>query len=216
MGLFLQRRARRRPRRNEEPPRRQGREPARDGFARAARASGLHHHHRGLHALLRQRQNLSGRPRRPSRRSGRGSRPPDRARIRRRGQSAAPLGAVRRARVDARHDGHRSQPWAQRQLGRDPGENLRRRAFRLRLLSPLHSDVFQRRARRRRPQFRGHPRALQGRQGLCARHRPQRRRLARGHRRLQGQGRSRRPASRSRRTRAISCGARSAPCSRPG
>ncbi len=143
-------------------------------------------------------------------------RPPDRADIRRRGQSAPGLGAVGRARLDARHDGHRAQPRAERRLGRNSGENVERRALRLRLLSPLHSDVFQRRARRRRPQFRGHPRAVQGGQGLRARHRSRRRRLARDHRRLQSEGDRRDRQAVPARRRATSCGARSAPCSRPG
>ena len=51
-----------------EPARRQGREPRRDGESRPAGAARLHHHHRGLHPLLRQRAALSGRPRRAGRR----------------------------------------------------------------------------------------------------------------------------------------------------
>ena len=50
----------------------------------------------------------------------------------------------------------------------------RRRALRLRQLSPLHHDVFRRRARRRAPPLRGGARRLQGAQGLHARHRPRR------------------------------------------
>ncbi len=157
--------------------------------SRPAGASRLHHHHRGLHLLLRQRQDLSARSRGAGRRRGRRGRPPDRPRLRRRGQSAAGLGALGRARLDAGHDGHRPQPRPERRIGRDARQDVRRRALRLRQLSPLHPDVFERRARRRQPQLRGHPRALQGRQGLHARHRPQGRRLAQGHRRIQGQGR---------------------------
>ena len=38
---------------DEEPARRQGRQPGRDGEHRPARAGRVHHHHRGLHLLLR-------------------------------------------------------------------------------------------------------------------------------------------------------------------
>ena len=56
MGLHLRRRQGGGPLRHEGPARRQGRQPRRDGQPRPAGAAGLHHHHRGLHALLRQRQ----------------------------------------------------------------------------------------------------------------------------------------------------------------
>ena len=49
--------------RHARPARRQGRGPRRDGQSRPAGAARLHHHHRGLHALLRQRQHVSGGPR---------------------------------------------------------------------------------------------------------------------------------------------------------
>ena len=62
MGLQLRRRQRRGPRRDEEPAGRQGRQPGRDEQSRPAGAAGLHHHHRGLHLFLRQRQDLSRRP----------------------------------------------------------------------------------------------------------------------------------------------------------
>ena len=52
-------------------------------------------------------------------------------RIRRPGQPAPGLGALRRPRLDARHDGHRPQPRAQRRRGRNAGENFGRRPFRL-------------------------------------------------------------------------------------
>ena len=44
---------------------------------------------------------------------------------------------------------------------RGAGEAIRRPALRLRLLPPLHPDVFQRGARHRASQFRGHPRGPQ-------------------------------------------------------
>ena len=134
----------------------------------------------------------------------------------RRGQSAARLGALGRARLDARHDGHRPQSRAERRLGRNSGENLERRAFRLQLVPPLHSDVFECRSRHRRPQFRGHPRAIQGHQRLRARHRLKSRRLALRHCGLQSESRGRDRQAVSRKRRAISSGARSARCSHPG
>ena len=59
-----------------------------------------------------------------------------------------------------------------------PGRAHRRRALRLRQLSPLHPDVRQRRARRRASPFRGAARAPQGRPRRRPRHRARRRRLA--------------------------------------
>ena len=61
LGLSLRRRQGRRQGRHAQSARRQGRGPRRDGQSRPAGAARLHHHHRGLHPLLRQRQYLSGR-----------------------------------------------------------------------------------------------------------------------------------------------------------
>ena len=113
------------------------------------------------------------------------------ATLRRRDIAAARLGALRRARLDARHDGHHPQPRPQRRDGEGPRRQVRQRALRLRQLSPLHPDVRRRRARRRSRRVRGHPRQPQEPQRLLARHRPRRRRLAGGDRRLQGGGRAR-------------------------
>ncbi len=55
----------------------------------------------------------------------------DRQDVRRRGQSAAGVGAFRRARLDARHDGYRAQPRPQRRDGGGAGRALRRQALRL-------------------------------------------------------------------------------------
>ena len=46
-------------------------------------------------------------------------------------QSAAGLGALRRPRLDAGHDGHRAQSRPQRRDGRGAGEKIRRPALRL-------------------------------------------------------------------------------------
>jgi hypothetical protein len=48
--------------------------------------------------------------------------------------------------LDARHDGHDSEPGAKRPDGRGLGGEERQRALCLRLLSPLHPDVRQCRA----------------------------------------------------------------------
>ena len=82
-----------------------------------AGAARLHHHDRSLHLLLRQRQDLSrrtggaGRRRRSPPSAGRP------AAVRRHRQSAARLRALRRARLDAGHDGHGPQPRPQRRIG---------------------------------------------------------------------------------------------------
>ena len=79
----------------------------------------------------------------------------DRQVARRRRAPAPGLGALGRARLDARDDGHRPQPRPQRprRSRRSPGS--RRPALRLRLLPPLHPDVFGRGARHRSPPLRG-------------------------------------------------------------
>ncbi len=86
------------------------------------------------------------------------------AQVRRPRQSAAGLGALRRARLDAGHDGHGAQPRPQRRDRRGAGEAVRRPALRLRQLSPLHHHVFQRGARHRASQLRGHSRRPQDRE----------------------------------------------------
>ena len=68
--------------------------------------------------------------------------------VRRREEPAARLGPLRRARLDAGHDGHDPQPRPQRQDRRGAGEEDRQRALRLGLLPPLRPDVRRRRAGR--------------------------------------------------------------------
>ena len=101
-------------------------------------------------------------------------------------QPAAGLGALRRARLDAGHDGHGAQPRPQRRDRRGAGEELRRPPFRLRQLPSLHHHVFERGARHRASQFRRHSRGPQVAPGLYARHRAHGRRLDRTRRALQG------------------------------
>ena len=89
---------------------------------------------------------------------------------RRRRRPAAVSRALGRQVLDARDDGHRPQPRAQRRVGAGPGQADRQRALRLRLLPPLHADVRQDRARRRRR--RRSSEALDERQGAGRRRRP--------------------------------------------
>ena len=216
MGLRLRRRQGAGPRRHEGPARRQGRQPRRDGQPRPAGAAGLHHHHRGLHPLLRQQADIPEGPGEAGRRRPRPHRQNHRPQVRRPRQPAAGLRPLRRARLDARHDGHRAQPRPQRRDRRGAGAAVRRPALRLRQLPPLHPDVFQRGARHRASQLRGHPRGPQGARRHDARHRAHRRRLGRRRRALpgarpRGEGRAV-PAGPARR----SSGARSARCSARG
>ena len=100
---------------NKESARRQGREPRRDGLDRPAGAARLHHRDRGLRALLRRR--ASGFRDALARRGRRGASPMssgDRQELRRRRRSAAGLGPLGRARVDAGDDGHGPQSRPQR------------------------------------------------------------------------------------------------------
>ena len=147
----------------------------------------------------------------------RGGRPPDGARLRRRGQSAAGLGALGRARLDARHDGHRPQPRPQRRVGRDAGQDVGRRALRLRLLSPLHPDVFATSCSTSTiHEFEDILEHYKDGKGYTLDTDLDRGGLARGHRRLQGQGRRGDRQAIPAEVRATSCGARSARCSRRG
>ena len=88
-----------------------------------------------------------------------------------RGLAAARVGALGRARLDARHDGHHPQPRPQRRDGEGPRRQVRQCALRLRQLSPLHPDVRRRGAGRRSRRVRGHPRQPQEPQRPLARHR---------------------------------------------
>ena len=217
MGLSLRRRQGRGPRRHARPARRQGRGPRRDGQSRPAGAARLHHHHRGLHALstpTARRYPEGPAARRSMPRSPRSAASPARASAT--AQSAARLGALGRARVDAGHDGHRAQSRPQRRDRRGAGAQVGRPALRLRLLSPLHHDVFRRGARHRPPPLRGDPRRPQGPERLHARHRSVGRRLGRARASATRSGSRRSTASRSRRIRTSSSGARSARCSAPG
>ena len=199
---------------------RQGRQPRRDEQSRPAGAAGLHHHDRGLHLLLRQRPDLSGRSeaagakrrsRASSRSSAAGFGDPE--------QPAAGVGALGRARLDAGHDGHGAQPRPQRPDRRraSPRAPATRASPRTAIAasSRCMADVV---LERRSLPFRGGRSRTRSRHSGCrARHRPRRRDdwpswsptyKARSSRRP--------PASRSRRIRTSSSGARSARCSAPG
>ncbi len=121
---------------------------------------------------LRGRRGLLGRPAgRSRRRRSPISRHAVGKKLRRCRRSAAGLGPLGRAGVDAGHDGYRAQPRAQRCDRRRPRRDLRRRALRVGQLSPLHPDVFRRRARARSRAVRGSAGDRQGRQRLLRRHR---------------------------------------------
>ena len=113
-------------------------------------------------------------PRRPDgrgRRRARGARAEDGQAARRRRRSAARVGALGCAVLDARDDGHGPQPRAQRRVGEGPREADEQRALRVRLVPPLRADVRQDRARRpRRPVRGGAARPRRG-EGLSRRHR---------------------------------------------
>ena len=91
-----------------------------------------------------------------------------------------------------------------------------RRALRLGQLSPLHPDVFRRRARTRSRRVRGSAGDRQGRQRLLPRHRADRRRPGRRWSPSTRRWSRSSGASRSRRTCTTSSGARSARCSARG
>ena len=132
-------------------------------------------------------------------------------------QPAARLGALRRARLDAGHDGHGAQPRPQRRDRRGAGADVRRRALRLRQLPPLHPDVFGRGARassittsRRSSKTTRTASGYSLDTDLTADD------WKRARRRYKATRRGANSASRSRRTRRSSSGARSAPCSARG
>ncbi len=110
------------------------------------------------------------------------------------GDAEAPLARLRalgRAGLHARHDGHRAQPRPQRPDRAGPGAAQRRPALRLGQLSPLHPDVWLRRARRGPPPLRGDHRERQARHGRHRGHRAHGRGLAARRERIQGHGRRR-------------------------
>ncbi|CAM5550873.1 hypothetical protein SAVIM40S_05438 [Streptomyces avidinii] len=157
------------------PSRRQGSQPRRDDQPGSAGPSRLHHHHRGLQGLPRQRHG-------PGRAARRGQRPPCRPRDQD-GQEARPVGrpaaglrAFRCEVLDARHDGHRPEHRSLRRLREGPRLAGGQRALRVGLVPPPHPDVRQDRPGRRRRALRGGPRRGQGRQEGHRRHRPRRRR----------------------------------------
>ena len=109
-------------------------------------------------------------------------------------EPAARVGALRRARLDAGHDGHDPQPRPERPDRRSAGEEDRQPAVRLGLLPPLRPDVRRRRARRAEAAGRGSRAVRDGHRDAQARA------LSRGHRGHQahrrGPARSWSPASR--------------------
>ena len=114
------------------------------------------------------------------RRRARDARTEDGQATRRHGRPAARVGAFGCAVLDARDDGHRPQPRAQRRLGEGPREADEQRAVRLRLVPPVRADVRQDRARRAgRPVRGGIARPGRG-EGLLGRDRADARAISRG------------------------------------
>ena len=101
----------------------------------------------------------------------------DRQEVRGPEKPAPGLGALGRARLDARHDGHDPQPRPDRPDRRGAGDQDRQSALCLGLLPPLRPDVRRRRPRRAEAARRG-PRSVRNGDS-----RPQARALSRGHRR---------------------------------
>ena len=129
---------------------------------------------------------------------------------------AAGVGALGRARVDARDARHRAQPGAATTRGGRSGRRHGGRALRLGLLPALRADVRQRRVRRAGRAVRGADRRAQARAGREAGHRAGRRRPARADRALRGGPPRGHRRGRSPPTRATSCARRSARCSSRG
>ena len=106
-------------------------------------------------AYMAARRPAAGRPHGRGRGRARGARAEDGQAPRRRRRPAARVGAFRCAVLDARDDGHRPQPRAQRRLGEGPRQADEQRAVRVRLVPPVRADVRQDRARRARRRVRG-------------------------------------------------------------
>ena len=131
---------------HEAAARRQGRQPRRDDQHRPAGAARLHHHHRGLQPLLRQRARI---PRVSTEQVETALQHLEKdtgKTLRRPRRPAAGLGALRRPRQHAGHDGHHPQPGPERHHGPGRHQEHRQRALRLRLLPPLRDHVRRRRA----------------------------------------------------------------------
>ncbi len=176
--LFLRERQGRRQPDHERHARRQGRGPRRDDQRRPARAGGVHDFDRRLQHLLRAGQQAAARGRSRDRGQPAQARKGGRRHARLHDESAAGVGALGRQVLDARHDGHDSQPRPQRRSGRRLEGAHQERPVRVRQLPPLHADVRQRRARDSQGGVRARVRARQDREERQDGHRPRRGRAA--------------------------------------
>ena len=160
----------RRQRHDEAAARRQGRQPGRDVPHRpagAARASPSPP--RSAPTTTTNKRTLPAGAARADAGRHRRHRAADRQEVRRPEEPAAGVGALRRARLDAGHDGHDPQPRPQRSDGRGAGDEDRQPALRLGLLPPLRPDVRRRRARRAEAAGRGSRAVRDGHRGAQAR-----------------------------------------------
>ena len=180
-GLRL--RLRRRLERHARRPRREGCRARRDDLDRAPGSRRVHRHDRGLPCVPRGRRRMARRPvRRGVQAPGRPRAALRREEPRRSRRSAARLGAVGLAGVDAGDDGHDPEPRAESAVGRGTGAGVRQRAFRGRLVPPVRADVLQRGARRAERPVRGRAHAGEELAGRPRRRRPRRLRAARARR----------------------------------
>ena len=111
--------------------RRQGRGPRRDDQRRPAGAGRLHDLDRRLQHLLRQQQQAAGEHRNRNGRAAAQAREGGRRRARLEEEAAARVGPLGREVLDARHDGHHSQPRLERRDRRRPEGVDRQRPLRV-------------------------------------------------------------------------------------
>ena len=172
--LLLRRRQGRRRSHDEGPARRQGLRPRGDDQREAARAGRLHDLDARLHHLLQGRRQDSRVDREGNDRQPAEAREVGRPQAGRHEEAAARVGALGREVLDARHDGHDPEPRPQRRDRRIAEAGDRQRPVRRRQLSPLHSDVRQRRPRDSEGRVRARARCREEIARRESRHRPRR------------------------------------------
>ena len=178
--------------------------PRRDDADRRSGPRGVHDHDRRLPRLHARGQANAGRARGGDRRARRAPRGARRQAPRRRRRPAARLRALGRRRLDARDDGHDPQPRPQRRRDRGPRAQDRQRALRVRLVPAADPDVRRGRRRHRRARVRAAPHRPASPRRACSRTPISTPTTCRRSSTRSSRSTSRRPAARSRRTRASS------------